>query len=117
MGYLHYNVIQMGYAGEFEQLVLLAVLRLEADAYGATIRRLIEEGTGRTISIGAIYTTLERLQGKGFVRARVGDPTPERGGRRRKIYTLAPGGRDALAHAYESWSNMTRGLRPKLEAL
>jgi len=105
------------YAGEFEQLVLLAVLRLGEGAYGATIRRLIEASTGRSVSIGAVYTTLERLHVKGYVRPHVGAPTAERGGRRRKIYTLAPKGRTALARAYESWSNMTRGLEPRLEEL
>jgi DNA-binding PadR family transcriptional regulator len=105
------------YLGEFEQLVLLAILRLDADAYGATIRRLIEEATGRAVAIGAMYTTLERLQAKGYVSSRLGEPTTERGGRRRKLYTLAAPGRLALARVYESWGNMTRGIEPKLEAL
>ena len=105
------------YLGEFEQLVLLAILRLDDDAYGATIRRLIEEATARTIAIGAMYTTLERLQAKGYVSTRIGDPTTERGGRRRKLYSLAGPGRLALSRVYESWGNMTRGLEPKLEAL
>jgi PadR family transcriptional regulator PadR len=102
------------YLGEFEQLVLLAVLRLDDDAYGATIRRLIEDATDRDISIGAIYTTLERLHGKGLLRCRVGDPTGERGGRRRKIYTLTAPGRAALSRACVAFANMTRGLGPKL---
>jgi PadR family transcriptional regulator PadR len=102
------------YLGEFEQLVLLAVMRLEDEAYGATIRRLIDESTGRQISIGAIYTTLERLQAKGYVTSRVGEPTGERGGRRRKIYTLDRVGHLALTRAYASWTNMTRGLKPRL---
>jgi PadR family transcriptional regulator len=112
-----YNVIEMSpetYLGEFEQLVLLAVMRLEDDAYGATIGRLIEESTGRRISIGAIYTTLDRLQGKGYVRSRVGEPTGERGGRRRKIYTLERVGHLAIERAFASWTNMTRGLKSKL---
>lgn len=102
------------YLGEFEQLVLLAVLRLEEDAYGATIRRLIEEATERQVSIGAIYTTLDRLQAKGLVTAHIGEPTGERGGRRRKVYTLQRAGREALARAWASWANMSRGLKPKL---
>jgi PadR family transcriptional regulator PadR len=102
------------YLGEFEQLVLLAVMRLGDDAYGATIRRLIEECTDRSVSIGAIYTTLDRLQGKGYVTSHVGEPTGERGGRRRKIYTLDRVGHLALTRAYASWSNMTRGLKPRL---
>lgn len=103
-----------GYLGEFEQLVLLAILRLEDDAYGATIRRLIEDATSRDVSIGAIYTTLERLHDKGYVTPHVGEPTGERGGRRRKIYTLTAAGETALARAYESFTNMARGLRPRL---
>jgi PadR family transcriptional regulator PadR len=102
------------YLGEFEQLVLLAVLRLEDEAYGATIGRLIEDATGRRISIGAIYTTLDRLQGKGYVRSRIGEPTGERGGRRRKIYTLDRLGHLAIARAFAAWTKMTRGLKPKL---
>jgi len=102
------------YVGEFEQLVLLAILRLDDDAYGATIRRLIEDATGRAISIGAIYTTLERLHAKGLVTPHIADPTGERGGRRRKVYTLQRAGRRAIARAWASWSNMTRGLQPKL---
>jgi len=105
-----------GYLGEFEQLVLLAVLRLEDEAYGATIRRLIEDATGREVSIGAIYTTLDRLHAKGFVTTRIGEPTGERGGRRRKIYSLQRAGRQAIAHAYASWARMTRGLEPKLSS-
>ena len=100
--------------GEFEQLVLLAVMRLEDDAYGATIKRLIEESTGRRISIGALYTTLERLHAKGYVASHVGEPTGERGGRRRKLYTLERKGHAALSRAYASWTSMTRGLKLKL---
>jgi PadR family transcriptional regulator len=103
-----------GYLGEFEQLVLLAILRLDDDAYGATIRRLIQAATDRDVSIGALYTTLERLHDKGYVTPHLGEPTGERGGRRRKIYTLTAAGRSALARAYESFTNMARGLRPKL---
>jgi DNA-binding PadR family transcriptional regulator len=103
-----------GYLGEFEQLVLLAILRLDDDAYGATIRRLIQTAAGRDVSIGALYTTLARLHEKGFVTPHLGEPTGERGGRRRKIYTLTAAGHAAMARAYESFTNMVRGLRPKL---
>ena len=106
-----------GYLGEFEQLILLSVLRLEDAAYGATIRRAIEERTARQIAIGSIYTTLDRLEGKGFVRSHMGEPTAERGGRRRKLYELTKTGRAALAEAYGTWTAMTHGLKPKLEAL
>jgi DNA-binding PadR family transcriptional regulator len=103
--------------GEFEQLVLLAVLRLDDAAYGASIRQVIEEMTGRRAGIGAIYTTLERLHAKGMLRWRVSEPMAERGGRRRKLYRLQPAGRRALAGAWQSWVGMTRGLESKLEAL
>jgi DNA-binding PadR family transcriptional regulator len=100
--------------GEFEQLVLLAILRLEDDAYGATIRRLIVEATGRDVSIGAIYTTLDRLQTKALVRSRLGEPTGERGGRRRKIYALTAAGQEAMSRAYTAFLSLARGLKPKL---
>lgn len=116
---MHYNVVLMspGYLGEFEQLVLLSVLRLDEAAYGATIRRAIEERAGRRIAIGSIYTTLDRLEGKGLLRSRMGEPTAERGGRRRKLYVLTRSGRAALASVYETWNAMTEGLARKLEAL
>ncbi len=66
--------------GEFEQLVLLALVRLGADAYGATVSIEIEQQTGRPVSISAVHTTLDRLEEKGFVRSRLGEPTPQRGG-------------------------------------
>jgi DNA-binding PadR family transcriptional regulator len=96
--------------GEFEQLVLMALLRLGPDAYGATIRREIEQRTERSLAISAVYVTLERLEGKGLVASRIGDPTPERGGRRRKHYALLPVGRRALAQAYRSFRVMSEGL-------
>jgi PadR family transcriptional regulator PadR len=96
--------------GEFEQLVLLTLVRLGDDAYGATIRREIESRTGRTLAISAVYVTLGRLEAKGLVSLRVGDPTPERGGRRRKHVSLQPAGRRAIAHAYRQFSVMTEGL-------
>jgi DNA-binding PadR family transcriptional regulator len=67
--------------GSLEHIVLLALIQLQSNAYGMTVRREIEERTGRNISIGAVYTTLERLQAKGYVSSLVGEPTAERGGR------------------------------------
>jgi DNA-binding PadR family transcriptional regulator len=96
--------------GEFEQLVLIAMTRLGPDAYGATIRRDIEGRTGRDLAISAVYVTLERLEAKGLVRSRVGEPTPERGGRRRKHYELLPAGQRAVTHAYRTFKQMVRGL-------
>jgi DNA-binding PadR family transcriptional regulator len=103
--------------GEFEQLVLLALLRLGSDAYGATIRREIELRAARRVAISAVYTTLERLEQKGLVRSRIGEPTGKRGGRRRRHFDLLPLGARALKDAYESFSRMTAGLDRRLKTL
>jgi DNA-binding PadR family transcriptional regulator len=103
------------YLGEFEQLVLLAILRLGDEASGAAIREAVEDGCGRTVWIGAVHTTLDRAIAKGLVNAQT-VPSRAAGGRRRKIYELEPAGREALRHAYATWARMTRGLKPKLEA-
>jgi PadR family transcriptional regulator, regulatory protein PadR len=97
--------------GEFEQMVLLALMRLGPDAYGATIRREIKARTGRELSISAVYITLSRLEDKGFVKSWVGDPTPQRGGRRRKHVSLLPAGRRALVQACRSFQLMAEGLK------
>ena len=102
--------------GEFEQLVLLAVVRLGDDAYGATIRRDIESRTRRTLAISAVYVTLGRLEAKGLVKMRVGEPIAERGGRRRKYVALEPAGRRAIAHAYRQFHIMAEGLEAELGA-
>lgn len=103
--------------GEFEQLVLLAVLRLGPDAYGVSIRRAIEDGTGRNVSAGAIYTTLMRLDGRGLVTSRVGETAPERTGQRRKYYEVQPDGAAALYRAYSDVRNMAKGLIPRIAGL
>jgi DNA-binding PadR family transcriptional regulator len=100
--------------GDFEQLVLLAVLRLSDDAYGAALRQEIHARSGRDVSINAVYTTLERLERKGLLRSWTGDPTPERGGRRRKFYALRPAGETALRHAYRAFTAMADGLERRL---
>lgn len=104
------------YLGEFEQLVLLAVLKLDDRATGAAIREAVEDASRRRVWIGAVYTTLQRLEDKGLVRASVGD-VPEEGARPRKRYALSAPGRAAVAHAVGTWARMTRGLKPKLESL
>lgn len=103
--------------GEFEQMLLFAILRLHDDAYGVTIRREIEERTGRRTSPGAVYTTLERLEQRGLVRSHVGGATPERGGRRKRYYQLEPAGARALAIAWERMRSMAAGVLPRLEDL
>ena len=101
--------------GDFEQLVLLGVLRLEEGAYGAAIRQEIHARSGRDVSINAVYTTLERLESKGLLKSWVGEPTPQRGGRRRKFYALRPAGLGALRQAYHAFRTMTHGLEGRLE--
>ena len=103
--------------GEFEQLVLVALVRLGPEAYGATVRREIESRTGREIVISAVYTTLERLEGKGLVRSRAVEPTAERGGRRRRHFELLPLGARALKVAYDAFTGMTAGLEQQLKEL
>ena len=103
--------------GEFEQLILLALVRLGHDAYGVPIRLDIEERTGRTVSPGALYTALDRLERRGFVSSRLGDPTPERGGKRKRLYTLQPAGGRAAARTHELLQQMTSGLSARLRTL
>jgi PadR family transcriptional regulator, regulatory protein PadR len=103
--------------GDFEQLVLLGVLRLEFDdeAYGATIRQEIHARSGRDVSINAVYTILDRLESKGLLNSWVGDPTPQRGRRRRKFHALRPAGVAALRQAYRAFTAMADGLQARLE--
>ena len=92
--------------GRFEELVLLALIRLGENAYGVTIRREIAERTGCEVSFGAVYTTLERLERKGYVKSRVGNPTPERGGRAKGYFWIDAAGRTALAETREAIARM-----------
>ena len=102
--------------GDFEQLVLLGVLRLGSGAYGAAIRQEIHQRSGRDVSINAVYTTLERLETKGLLHSWSGDPTPQRGGRRRKFYALRPTGLAAIRHAYHAFTAMADGFEERLGA-
>ena len=103
--------------GEFEQLVLLALLRLGNGAYGASIRREIQERTKRDVPIGSVYVTLARLEKKRMVVSYVGEPSRERGGRRRKHYVMNDPGQRALGRAYRAFMAMAEGMRKELEAL
>ena len=98
------------YLGEFEELVLLAILKLKDNAYGTTVRDALEEATGRSISIGALYATFDRLERKGFAKSWQGEATPERGGRAKRYFDIEPNGREALRLSEES----RRNLVPKL---
>lgn len=100
--------------GRFEELILLALLRLGPEAYGLALRREVEDRTGRDVSTGALYTALKRLERRGLVSSRVGEPTPERGGRRKKHYRLEASGVLALHNSYLDYTKMTKGLGPRI---
>ena len=104
--------------GEFEQLLLFALLDLpETEAYGVPIRDVIEGRTSKSVSAGAVYTALDRLQDKGMVSSHESAPTPERGGRRKRLYRLEPAGAEALGRAVDVIQDMSRGLMPQLEEM
>jgi PadR family transcriptional regulator PadR len=105
----------MGYRpGAFEQLLLLALLRLGEDTYGVPIRDDIEARTRRPLSPGAIYTALDRLERRGLVRSRLGEATAVRGGKRKRCYRLTAKGSEAIVQAHADLLEMARGLKPKL---
>ena len=103
--------------GEFEQLILMALIRVGAEAYGVSVRAEIESRTGRTISPGALYTALDRLERRGFVSSRLGAPTPERGGKRKRLYALQPAGERELARVYESLRLMAGGMETRFRTI
>jgi PadR family transcriptional regulator, regulatory protein PadR len=102
--------------GELEQLVLLALLRLGDHAYGVAVQREIAGRAKRTLSFATIYTTLNRLEGKGLVKSRLGEATAVRGGRRKTYYSLSSDGRDAVKASLRALRTMTRGLGAAWEA-
>ncbi|MDH3673793.1 MAG: PadR family transcriptional regulator [Gammaproteobacteria bacterium] len=97
--------------GEFEHLVSVAIMRLRNNAYGMMIRTEIHKRADRDVSIGAVYTTLERLEQKGLVSSRVGEPTPERGGRAKRYYKLTASGVKTLKASRGALTRMWKGLR------
>jgi DNA-binding PadR family transcriptional regulator len=100
------------YLGEFELLVLLAVLRTGPQSYGVPILDEIAHRTGRAVARGAVYVTLERLEQKGYLGSSLGDPTPERGGRAKRYYTLTRDGQAALRASRRALERMWEGLDP-----
>lgn len=98
------------YLGEFEHIIVLALLRLEDRAYGVTVRQEIEIRTHREVSIGAVYATLDRLESKGFVKSFRGDPTPERGGRSKRFFRVTANGVAAVNRTQQALRSMTEGL-------
>jgi PadR family transcriptional regulator PadR len=99
------------YLGDFEQLVILAVLRLGEGAYGMTVRREIEANSGRHVSLGAIYATLDRLEDKGFVSSSAGEPTHERRGRAKRFFKVQARGVRALQEALATLDRMRKGIK------
>jgi PadR family transcriptional regulator, regulatory protein PadR len=95
--------------GEFEQLILLAVVRLEPESYGMKIKQELEDRAGRKTSVGALYTALDRLEQKGFVTSELGEATAERGGRAKRYFAVSPSGKDALKQSLREISSMARG--------
>ena len=96
--------------GEFEYLMISAAARLGEDAYGAAIRQHIESATGRGCSLGALYTTLDRLESKGFIKTWMGDPTPQRGGRPKRMVRVTAKGIRAASDFYSAVSRVSRGV-------
>ena len=103
--------------GEFEQLVLLALVRLGDQAYGISIHGELQRRARRDVTVAAVYKTLERLEDKGLIASTIGEPTAERGGRRKKFFRIQPAGRRALCHALASLRRMADGLAPDLDPL
>lgn len=100
--------------GDFEQLVLLGVLQSGPDAYGVPIWHELEARTGRRVSLGAVYKTLDRLETKGLVRSARGEPSPERGGRSKRVYQLTAAGRRSLRASLDALASMADGLETEL---
>jgi len=103
--------------GELEQMILLALVSLGEEAYGASVRREIVGRSGKDVSAGAVYTVLDRLERAGLVTSWTGEPTAERGGRRRKHYRLRPDGARLLQESRERMRRMARGLDDRLATL
>jgi DNA-binding PadR family transcriptional regulator len=98
------------FLGEFEHMVMLALVRLADHAYGVSVRQEIDRRTGRDVSLGAVYATLDRLEAKGYVKSHLGDPTPERGGRAKRFFRVTPKGMAAVSRAHDALRSMTEGL-------
>jgi len=96
--------------GEFEYLMLTAVARLGDGAYGVAIRQEIEDATGRPCSLGALYTTIDRLEQKGLVKTSMGDPTPQRGGRPKRMVRITAKGTHAATTFYNAVMRVSRGV-------
>jgi PadR family transcriptional regulator PadR len=102
--------------GEFEQLVLLAIVHLGDDVYGVPIAEEIERRTARTVSPAAVYVTLRRLEQKGLLDSAMSAPTPERGGKARRCVRVTPTGIESLRASRQAIDSMWKGLDPGLRS-
>ena len=102
------------HTSELERLIMLAMLRLGTDAYGASIRAELKQRVGRSVTISTIYLTLLRLEERGMVSSCFGDPTPVRGGKAKRLFQVEPLGLKALRAADSVWQRMRDGLDPVL---
>jgi PadR family transcriptional regulator len=102
--------------GEFEQMVLLAIVQLTGDVYGVPIVEEIERRTGRSVARAAVYVTLRRLESKGLISSWMGEPSAERGGKARRLVKIEPEGLQALRESREAMEQMWRGAEAKLKA-
>ena len=102
------------FLGEFEQMVLLTILQLGEEAYAPAMARMLEERAGRRVSRGALYSTLDRLEGKGYLRWSISAPTTERGGNRKRRFVLTPPGLEALRSCHEALLALSKGLEDVL---
>lgn len=103
------------YLGEFEQVILLSIMRLGAEAYGLAIKDELEQVAGRTPSSGSLYTTLDRLEKKGLLKSAAGESTAERGGRPRRYVRLTAHGRTMLARSRSTLMALWDGLEGALD--
>jgi PadR family transcriptional regulator len=112
--YFYYNTKEMekreDLLGALEHLILLAVMRLADNAYGITVQREIEQASHRSLSLGAVYSTLMRLEAKRLISSVTGDPTPERGGRAKRYYSVTPAGRAIVGRTQDVLVKLSAGL-------
>jgi PadR family transcriptional regulator PadR len=103
------------YLGELEQMVLWAILRFDGEAYGTPILEVLEERADRTVTPGALYATIDRLEEKGVIESALADPEPGRGGRRKRYLSMTPRGHEALRIARSKWMSLWEGLGDAVE--
>ena len=100
--------------GDFEHLLLIAVMRLGDGAYGVSMKEEIEGRTGRAVTLGAIYPTMDRLEARGLVTSRMGEPTSVRGGRAKRLFRITPQGAEAARRAFGVFQAMWEGMEPNV---